>query len=156
MLTCNQAKRASKGGNNLNQQNLNILLLTHGKAGEALIESAEMIAGKLDNVNAISLMPGIAPEKYTEEVRKELSGYCGETIIFCDIFGGTPSYVAAELSVDFNISLFSGLNLAMLLEACISKNVDNIHELVASIKRVGDTSCVLVQSEALKKGATHE
>lgn len=156
MLVCKQVKRLAKEGNHLNQQNLNILLLTHGKAGVALIESAEMIAGKLENVNAISLMPGIAPEQYKQEVRKELSGYSGEIIVFCDIFGGTPSYVAAELSVDFNISLFSGLNLAMLLEACLSKDVDNIHELVASIKKVGDTSCVLVQSEALKKGAKHE
>ncbi|TDW09367.1 D-glucosaminate-specific PTS system IIA component [Breznakia blatticola] len=132
---------------NLNNNDLHILLLTHGKAGEALMESAEMIAGELSNVHALSLMPGTSPETYKEEVKEQLSTFHGDILIFCDIFGGTPSYVAAELATDYKISLLSGLNLAMLLEACLSKTYDNFANFVTKVKEAGDASVVLIQSE---------
>ena len=41
-----------------------ILLGTHGRFGEELIRSAELILGEMKNVRSFSLLPGMALEDY--------------------------------------------------------------------------------------------
>ena len=48
------------------EKDLCIFVCTHGKFGEELIKSAEMIAGKSENVYSFSLLPGMPPEEYKE------------------------------------------------------------------------------------------
>ena len=91
-----------------------ILLLTHGGWGEGLLRSIEMILGKIDFVKEIALRPqdllNEFQEKvdtYVEEERKAalLAREPLHITIFTDLYGGTPTNVAA-------------VNSALLLEAC--------------------------------------
>jgi len=93
------------------------ILCTHGKFGEELVKSAEMIVGKMDNVVAVSLNHGVGPEDYRnqlEEQFKKLDGRVG--ICIADLFGGTPSTCATQLSQNYDIEVLTGLNLAMFIE----------------------------------------
>ena len=90
----------------------NIIILTHGEAGNALLASSEMIVGKTPHTTAISLMPGMSPEALMQQVKTILNPDV-ETIIFTDIYGGTPSNIAYLLSREFPIRCISGVNLAM-------------------------------------------
>ena len=46
------------------EDNVWVFVCTHGRFGEELMKSAEMIAGEAENVFAVSLMPGMQPEDY--------------------------------------------------------------------------------------------
>lgn len=54
---------------NLSLNQFNIIILTHGEAGNALLASSEMIVGKTPHTTAISLMPGMSPEALMQQVK---------------------------------------------------------------------------------------
>ena len=58
-----------------------------------------------------------------------------ETIVLCDLFGGSPSNVAMSLISKGDISIFTGLNLPMLIEICqLYKMEENMSDLVENVK----------------------
>ena len=44
-----------------------IIIMNHGLFGKELIATAEMVVGKLEEVQAVSLMPGMTLEDYLEQ-----------------------------------------------------------------------------------------
>ena len=42
----------------------NIVIATHGRFGEEIVKSAEMITGKMENVQVLSLLPTMSFEDY--------------------------------------------------------------------------------------------
>ena len=73
------------------------VILNHGRFGEELIKSAELIAGKTEHIHAVSLLSGMSIEEYYEEVRDYLTGVQGEILVLADLYGGTPSNVGMML-----------------------------------------------------------
>lgn len=92
-----------------------VLLCTHGKFGEELKRSAEMIAGTLDRVKVFSLFPGMTPEELSDRIRTELDS-CAAGICLVDIAGGTPFNVTARLAAEYPVAVITGVNLPMLIE----------------------------------------
>lgn len=119
----------------------NVLILTHGKSGEELIRSAEMIMNKIDDIYAFSLLPGMSPEEYYEMVKRKLDTIQGNVLVIVDVFGGTPSNVAALLSKQYNISIVTGLNLPMLLEVVSLRSSMAGEELANEMVSVGKDGC---------------
>lgn len=95
----------------------NIVIATHGKFGFELLKSAEMIIGKQDKVMACSYLEGMTLEQFSLEIEKCIGNK--NTLVFVDIFGGTPCNIAMGLSKSKSISLLTGVNLAVLIEACM-------------------------------------
>lgn len=107
-----------------------ILILTHGRFGEALIQSAEMIVGDLENVQAISLLPEMSAEEYRDKVQSYLATVSGEVICLVDLFGGTPGNTIMILSREYPVSILSGVNLPMLLELYLNKDLQPTDKLL--------------------------
>lgn len=93
-----------------------ILLMTHGQLCEAIIESAAVIAGQLEDVYPLPLMPGTPPESYMAQAEATLQKAPAGSYILTDIYGGTPCNVARMLLRKYDVQVFSGLSLAMILE----------------------------------------
>ena len=51
-------------------------ICTHGRFGEEIVKSAEMIYDRLDDVKVFSLLPGMSPEEYNACIEKELIKDC--------------------------------------------------------------------------------
>ena len=98
---------------------IQIVLMTHGKAGEALVESSKMIVGDQINVQCLSLLPGMAMETLMMQA-KEVAEKSEEVLFLVDLYGGTPSNVAVALSGIINAKCVSGVNLGMLMESLIT------------------------------------
>lgn len=96
-----------------------IVLLTHGGWGSNLVSSIEMIAGKVECVHEIALEPAYTLPEYMAMVREYTDTISTESVIMVDLFGGTPSNVAAAIGNQTGIHVFAGLNAPMLLEACL-------------------------------------
>lgn len=93
-----------------------ILLMTHGRFCEAIVETAAMVSGKMENVYPIPLLPGMEPEAYLAQVEEILKKAPAGSYILTDIFGGTPCNIANMLIRKYDVQAFSGLNLSMLIE----------------------------------------
>lgn len=112
---------------------LNIVIGTHGKFGESLVESASMIVGSLDSVYTVSLLPEYSFEEYMEEAVRVMDSLEGPIITFVDLFGGTPSNVFTVLSKKYNNAVVTGINLPVLIDTYLSnqskENID-LNEIV--------------------------
>ena len=96
-----------------------ILLLTHEAMGDALIETARHLLGRISlRVDAFSIPPGsdtdFAMTSAAARVRKLDSG--DGVLVLTDVFGATPSNVIDKIQpLGVKIRRVSGLSLPMLL-----------------------------------------
>lgn len=101
----------------MEEKKTRIVLMTHGKVGQELIQGLNMIVGVTDEVYAAPLTSGQTLESYLEDVSKMLEGQDTRSILLVDLFGGTPSNCAGSLSAQYDVEIVSGVNIPMLIEA---------------------------------------
>lgn len=103
----------------------NIILLSHGNLAMAALQSCEMIVGVKDNFSSLSLTEADTADTFFNLLLDKVHSCPKEedVIIITDIPGGTPTNCALRLKILYpQITLITGFNLAMLLEAML--NVD--------------------------------
>ena len=118
-----------------------LLICTHGDFGAEIIRSAAMIVGEPKDVRSVSLLPGMDPFTYRQEIVRVLEE-AKDKNVFCmvDLFGGTPCNMAASLLKERKMQIVSGLNLAMLLEVMIQREEAAFDELTAvALKALGSS-----------------
>lgn len=96
---------------------IGIIAISHGTYAEALINSAEMIYGKLNKVSTICLQQKDSVDslnKRIDEKIKELN--TDEILILVDLVGGTPYNESCLWMEKPNVNVVTGFNLSMLLE----------------------------------------
>ena len=146
-----------------------ILLLTHGGWGASLKKSIEMIIGPVDFVEEIALYPKdlFSGKDLLNEFQERIQSFITQQhraaqlreeplhlLIMTDLFGGTPTNAAAVIANTSteNIHVVTGLNSALLLEACtqilnqgtvdiavlIENSQNSIFNVMEKIYRKGD------------------
>lgn len=128
-----------------------IVILTHGRFGEELIRSAEMIMGHMENIKALSLLPGVEPADFMAEVNNVLESMAEGSLLISDLFGGTPANVSAAISTSKNVSAIAGLSLSMVIEAVSSRTILRGEELAQAVIQAGKNGCqnILVKVQEL-------
>jgi mannose/fructose/sorbose-specific phosphotransferase system IIA component len=115
-----------------------ILIVTHGHLGKALLETAGMISGYTNGVKTIGFFPGQGIEDLEEAVRTTLLNINKTDNILClvDIPGGSPARVVTEMAAENSfLQVVSGVNLAMLIEVLLMKDKMEIEQLVEHAKK---------------------
>lgn len=123
--------------------NKHILILTHGNFGKELLKSLEMIVGDVRDISTVSLMPGVAPEHFQEEVFKTLMLLDKEAEVLClvDLFGGSPCNIAMRIAYDRPMRIVSGLCLPMLIEATSQRDDLEMDPLIKQIVETSQSGC---------------
>ena len=109
-----------------------ILLLTHEAMGDALIETARHLLGRISlKIDAFSIPPGsdtdFAMTSAAARVRKLDSG--DGVLVLTDVFGATPSNIIDKIQpLGVKLRRVSGLNLPMLLRV-LNYSEQNLAEL---------------------------
>jgi mannose/fructose/sorbose-specific phosphotransferase system IIA component len=117
---------------------INVVLVSHGELGDALIRAAEMIAGPAERVFSVPLLPSESPESFGHKLAIALRQIEGEeTLILIDLCGGTPYNVAARRVLQGNVECVTGVNLPMLLELLMSRDDASLPDLAEAIARAG-------------------
>ncbi|WP_417049245.1 PTS sugar transporter subunit IIA [Ellagibacter isourolithinifaciens] len=128
-----------------------IALAAHGPFAPALIESAGMVFGTSPDVEAFALMPGMDPFEYREKLVTYLDEHAeDDCLVLVDLFGGTPSNMAASLSGRDNVEVVSGLNLPMLIEVMARKDGMTLAELRDLAIEAGSASAIDVKRRVLE------
>lgn len=94
-----------------------VIFASHGGLSKGMKDSVSMIVGDLaKNVETYSLLPGQNPEDYYNSLKKEIETKNEQTIILCDIKGGSVHTALSKLAILDNVFVFSGMNMGLALD----------------------------------------
>lgn len=118
-----------------------MLLMSHGDFANAAMKSAELIVGKQNNYDTcgVFLIDDIEQLKAEMFQKVESLDTSNGLLVFTDIVGGTPMNLASHLLERENTIVCSGLNLPMLLVASLNrdKNVSELKEILKATYKEG-------------------
>lgn len=123
-----------------------IVVASHGSLGAAMLDSAAMICGRIDDAVAIGLQPEQSPEAFGDVLRAAMGDDDRPVLILTDLLGGTPHNVASLICRQSEgtgrvVACVSGTNLGTLLEAATS--VESLDpEALAALVTAGRASVV--------------
>jgi len=119
---------------------IGVVICTHDKLADALLETVRMIVGEFQNAVAVAVRPEEGPEQIREHIEAavaEVDGGKG-VVILCDMFGGTPSNLSLSLLAD-DREVVTGVNLPMLLKLYTHRD-EPLHDVATSIAGYGRES----------------
>jgi PTS system mannose-specific IIA component len=132
---------------------IGILIVTHLKLGEALIDTAEFIIGsRPEAVKALSIDINENAEDLRRKIKTSIKAVDSDegVLIMTDMFGGTPSNLSYSLLEDGRIEVISGANLPLLIRAVNYRAKKPLTELVQDLEIYGKKSISL--ASGLLKG----
>lgn len=128
---------------------IGILVVTHGKLGEILIETAEFIQKEtLEQVEAVSINITKSVDDLHNKVAKAIKNVdTGEgVLILTDMFGGTPSNLALSFLDEGQVEVISGVNLPLLISAVSRQKRGELHQTAAFLENSGKRSISLASN----------
>lgn len=105
---------------------MSLILISHGEFAEGLLETAEMILGKIDNAQTVCLYPHEGSEDFQQKFEQALER-TEKPVVLCDIMGGTPCNVAMRFLPKLT-GLYSGMNLPMVISYVSEEGTDGLME----------------------------
>lgn len=112
---------------------IGILIVTHGKLSESLLESASMFVTNTDAVRPVCFFPGEGLEDLIASMRTQIKQLASEDgiLVLVDLPGGSPAKAAGALLLESNARLeaVSGVNLPMLVEVLMLRESMTLSEL---------------------------
>ena len=94
-----------------------IIIAAHGESAPALLGSTTMIVGDVDNVHAVTFVPGQGPDDLLEAYGNAIGDSDDDVLILVDLFGGSPYNAGARFVAEREGSdVVSGVNIPMLVE----------------------------------------
>ena len=106
------------------ENRIKIVVITHGRLGKALIETAELIMGRQTDYYTFGLFPEDSVEDLKEKVNELLciDDFAQNVLCFVDMVGGSPFHVVLQLMANKKITCITGVNLPMILTAFIQRD----------------------------------
>jgi PTS system mannose-specific IIA component len=139
---------AKKGSDN--KIPLGVVIVTHADFGRWLLEAAEVILGKQENCEAMSVDIAQEVEKIVSDIKKAVervdSG--AGVLLLTDMFGGTPTNLSLSLLGSGKLEVITGVNLPMLLKV-LSSRTSPLETLAVDAKDAGCQG-IVVAGELLR------
>ncbi|MBS6181762.1 PTS sugar transporter subunit IIA [[Clostridium] innocuum] len=115
------------------------IIATHAGLAAGLLEAVEMIAGKQENLLAVSLQEGDGLEILIERLQKAAAVMeKEELVIFTDLFGATPFHAASVLSAQTGCHVVCGVNLPLLLDFTVKRESKSLEDIKESLHAVSE------------------
>lgn len=125
---------------------IGILVVTHKKLGDALIEAAEFIIGKKpEAIESISIDLNENAEKLRAKIIRGIKKVDNQkgVLILTDMFGGTPSNLSYSFLEEGHVEVISGVNLPILIKAVEARKDNGLPELADCVEVYGKKSISL-------------
>nr|HID58963.1 PTS fructose transporter subunit IIA [Desulfobacterales bacterium] len=129
-----------------------IVIVAHGRLGEALIEATEFI---LEDSCEATVAVSIDVIEGTEMLRDRINTGIKRVdqgdgvLVLTDMFGGTPSNLSLSFLEEGRIEVITGVNLPILVRAASLRKKMELKELAQSVQSYGKKSIYLA-SDILK------
>jgi PTS system ascorbate-specific IIA component len=122
-----------------------IVIVTHGKTGESLIQEAGFVLGKaMDDILFLEFNHSEDLSSNISEIRMSIAtADSGDgVIVLSDLMGASPSNLIADVLEEYHAVLVTGINLGMLIRVCNYR--DKTLELVARMAVEGGRRAVKI------------
>jgi PTS system mannose-specific IIA component len=131
---------------------IGIVILTHGALGLELLRTAEMIIGKQDKVDILSVQNGSSLSELASNLDSLKEKYQNDgLLILTDMFGGSPSNVAMAYLDNKNVEVITGVNLPMLIKAFTARKDTSSPQELAKLSSNTAKESIIIAGELLKK-----
>lgn len=129
---------------------IEIVLITHGSLGLELLNTCEMILGKQDNIQIISILNSSSLTEVADRLDNIIAKYEKQGIlIFTDMFGGSPSNISMAYLRSGEIEVITGVNLPMLIKAFTLRRESDSVEEISQKAAAGGKSSIRIARELL-------
>ena len=97
---------------------IGIIILSHGRLAEVLVETAQMIMGPQEHLHGIPFTAKDSLESLRTRARESLSSYQEQgCLILTDIIGGSATNICVDFLAQPTIRVVTGVSLPMVLDA---------------------------------------
>ena len=120
-----------------------IIVATHGGLARELVHTTQLIVGAQKGLIPVCLELHEGIEDLKGKLQRCLEQPAEGTeghLVLVDMFGGTPSNVALEMSQNHPLRVLTGVNLPMLLESLTHRSLMDVVELAEFIAKRGKQS----------------
>lgn len=127
-----------------------LVVVSHGNLGSELIKVAELIVGKLEGAESVSVNALEDVDRARDEIAAAIKKVHGKNgvLVLTDMFGGTPSNLSLAFLNEDNIEVLTGVNLPMIIKYANHRKEKTLSGLVPLVQESGLKS-IIVASEML-------
>jgi mannose PTS system EIIA component len=115
------------------------VIVTHGQLANELLSAAEMIVGEIHHITAVSIGwhddVDVAREQIQQACERVNTG--NGVILLTDMFGGTPTNLAASFLDEANVEVVTGVNLPMVIKLADQTQEETLAELARRVRDQG-------------------
>ncbi len=139
---------------------IGILLVSHEPLGTALLNCTRHIFGRLPvQLAALDVVPDEDPQAALQAARELLARINDGSgvVVLTDVFGATPSRIAACLKEPERVEVLAGVNLPLLIKA-LSHRREPLDELIGKLIEAGQQAIMqvpIVAEEPRESGSEH-
>jgi len=121
------------------------IIVAHGKLGQELLQTVEVIVGRVSDLHALSGSE-LCDEDVVSAIRKIIAEHEGHrALVFVDYFGGSCCINALKAAHGLkDVKVISGVNLPMLLDFVTKRDYYDFDEMISHIVARGKDSVKVV------------
>jgi len=127
---------------------IGIVVVTHGRLAEELVNAARQIVGDVPAIAAVSIGWGEDVTAAQQGIEQGLIEVGGDVLILTDMFGGTPTNLALPF-LSGRVEIVTGVNLPMVIKA-VSLREGSLAEVASAVRDQGK-GAIYVASDILGK-----
>ncbi|AEB06803.1 PTS system fructose subfamily IIA component [Coriobacterium glomerans PW2] len=126
---------------------IGVLLISHGKMAEGMLDTVQMVLGEEDGIDYVSLEPGEDYNEFSMRIDEKIRSLDeGDgVIVLADLFGASPFNMTQRVARDLERQgirsrLVAGMNLGMIVEIMVLRRgslLDELTDVAISCGRQG-------------------
>ncbi len=122
-----------------------VVVATHGKLAEELIQTAERVCGKLEACRAVSVEASSGMDDARARLADAIHQVDGGdgVLVLTDMFGGTPANIGLTFLDERRVEVVTGCNLPMLIKLGSARQTGSLPEIAQLITGYGQKNIVL-------------
>ena len=124
---------------------IGLLIISHCEVGKEFLNAAELIVGRLEAADAISITQLTESKEMLTEISRKIKGLDrGQgVLILTDMFGGTPSNLSLSFLKEEMVEVLTGVNLPMVIAVAQDRERLTLKELGEKAEQAGRRSIAL-------------
>ena len=115
------------------------VIVTHGQLANELVSAGEMIVGEIRHITAVSIGwhddVDVAREEIARAVQRVDMG--NGVLLLTDMFGGTPTNIAASFLGQAPVEIVTGVNLPMVIKLAEQEENEQLADLARRVRDQG-------------------
>jgi PTS system mannose-specific IIA component len=115
------------------------VIISHGRVANELLAAAEIVVGNLTHIAAVSIGwhddVEISKDEISRSIKKVSDGK--GVLLLTDMFGGTPTNIAAMFIKENDVEVVTGVNLPMVVKLASQNKEMTLKEMAEAVEEQG-------------------